>query len=114
MNKSDLIFALSTKENLTEKIAFEIINIIFDGFTDTLKKGGRIEIRRFGSLTVREYGAYSGRNPKTGAKTQVGAKKLPFFKVGKCAVSASGRSVENHRDCGTILYAPDLSLSVRA
>ena len=83
MNKSDLIVALSTKENLTKKNAFEIINLIFDGFLDTLKKGGRIEIRGFGSFSVREYGGYTGRNPKTGAKTEVGAKKLPFFKVGK-------------------------------
>jgi len=35
------------------------------------------------SESVREYGAYTGRNPKTGVKTQVGEKKLPFFKVGK-------------------------------
>ena len=83
MNKSDLIDALSTKENLSEKNASEITNLIFDGFTDTLKKGGRVEIRGFGSFTVREYGGYMGRNPKTGAKTQVGEKKLPFFKVGK-------------------------------
>jgi integration host factor subunit beta len=83
MNKSDLIDALSAKENLTEKNASEIINLVFDGFTDTLKKGGRIEIRGFGSFSVREYDGYTGRNPKTGAKTEVGAKKLPFFKVGK-------------------------------
>jgi integration host factor subunit beta len=83
MKKSGLIDALSTKENLSPKNAFEIINIIFDGFTDTLKKGGRIEIRGFGSFTVREYGGYTGRNPKTGAGIQVGEKKLPFFKVGK-------------------------------
>jgi integration host factor subunit beta len=83
MNKSDLIYALSTKENLTHNNASEIINLIFDGFTDTLKKGGRIELRGFGSFSVREYGGYTGRNPKTGAKTPVGAKKLPFFKVGK-------------------------------
>jgi integration host factor subunit beta len=83
MNKSDLIDALSTKEDLSEKNAFEIINLIFDGFTDALKKGGRIEIRGFGSFSVREYAGYTGRNPKTGAKTEVGAKKLPFFKVGK-------------------------------
>ena len=35
------------------------------------------------SESVREYGAHTGRNPKTGVKTQVGEKKLPFFKVGK-------------------------------
>jgi len=59
------------------------INLVFDGFTHTLMEGERIEIRGFGSFTVREYGAYTGRNPKTGDKTQVGPKKLPFFKVGK-------------------------------
>jgi integration host factor subunit beta len=83
MNKSDLIAALSTKENLNHNNAFEIVNLIFDGFTDTLKKGGRIEIRGFGSFTVRQYDGYTGRNPKTAVKIQVGEKKLPFFKVGK-------------------------------
>jgi integration host factor subunit beta len=83
MNKSDLIDVLSVKENLTEKNASEIINRIFDGFTKALKKGGRIEIRGFGSFSVREYGAYTGRNPKTGEKAKVGEKRLPFFKVGK-------------------------------
>ena len=57
MNKSGLISALSTKEKLTEKNAIEIVNMIFDGFTDALKKGGRIEIRGFGSFTVRKYRA---------------------------------------------------------
>lgn len=83
MNKSDLIEALAAKENLTEKQATEIINLIFTGFTDTLKKGGRIEIRGFGSFSVREYGSYTGRNPKTGKIVDVRQKKLPFFKVGK-------------------------------
>jgi integration host factor subunit beta len=83
MKKSDLISSLSTKENLTEKNAIEIVNLIFHGFTDALKNGGRIELRGFGSFTVREYGAYTGRNPKTGKKIQVGSKKSPFFKVGK-------------------------------
>jgi integration host factor subunit beta len=83
MTKSDLINALSIKENLSEKNAFEIVNMIFDGFTYTLKKGGRIELRGFGSFTVRKYGAYTGKNPKTGEKVQVKPKKSPFFKVGK-------------------------------
>jgi len=74
---------LVKKENLTEKEATKVINLVFDGFTDTLKNGERIEIRGFGSFCVREYGAYTGKNPKTGAGIQVGEKKLPFFKVGK-------------------------------
>jgi integration host factor subunit beta len=83
MNKSDLIFALSIKENLTEKNASEIVNLIFDGFTNELKNSGRIEIRGFGSFIVREYQSYKGRNPKTGKKIDVKPKRLPFFKVGK-------------------------------
>jgi len=83
MNKSDLIAALSEKENLTEKNANAIVSTVFDGFTNELKKGGRIEIRGFGSFTVREYRTYEGRNPKTGEKIPVKEKRLPFFKVGK-------------------------------
>jgi len=83
MTKSDLIETLSRKENLTEKAAADIVNLIFQGFMETLKKGDRIEIRGFGSYAVREYQAYTGRNPKTGKTTDVKPKKLPFFKAGK-------------------------------
>jgi integration host factor subunit beta len=83
MNKSDLIHTLAEKEGFKEKEASDIINMIFDGFTDTLKKDGRIEIRGFGSYTVRHYDSYTGRNPKTGKRVRVGDKRLPFFKVGK-------------------------------
>jgi integration host factor subunit beta len=83
MNKSELIEALSKKENLTEKKAMDIVNLVFDGFTDELKKGGRIEIRGFGSFVVRSYDSYTGRNPKTGNNISVAPKRLPFFKVGK-------------------------------
>jgi len=83
MNKSDLIAALAAKEDLTVKEASDIINLIFDGFTDTLKSGDRIEIRGFGSFSMRQYESYKGRNPKTGKKVDVKPKKLPFFKVGK-------------------------------
>jgi integration host factor subunit beta len=83
MNKSDLISALSIKENLTEKNASEIVNLIFDGFANELKNCGRIEIRGFGSFIAREYKAYKGRNPRTGKAIEVKSKRLPHFKVGK-------------------------------
>jgi integration host factor subunit beta len=83
MNKSELIEALSQKEELTEKLAMDVVNLVFDGFSDELAKSGRIEIRGFGSFVVREYDAYTGRNPKTGKNINVSPKKLPFFKVGK-------------------------------
>ena len=83
MNKSDLIVALAEKKNLTEKKAAEIVDLMFKGFINELKKGGRIEIRGFGSFTVRKYKAYKGRNPKTGKTVEVKPKRLPFFKVGR-------------------------------
>jgi len=83
MKKSDLIAQLSEKEQLSGKEAFHIINWVFDGFKDALREGGRVEIRGFGSFTVRDYSPYLGKNPKTGQRVQVGSKKLPYFKVGK-------------------------------
>jgi len=83
MNKSELITGLSKRENLTERQATDVVNLIFRDFHNKLKDGGRIEVRGFGSFVVREYKAYTGRNPKTGGTIQVSPKKLPFFKVGK-------------------------------
>ena len=75
MNKSDLIAALAAKENLTDKQATEIINLIFTGFTDTLKKGDRIEIRGFGSYSVRNL------NKKTSHPDHASALRL---EIGGC------------------------------
>jgi integration host factor subunit beta len=83
MNKIDVIMALAEKKNLTEKQATDIVNLMFKGFTNELKNGGRIEIRGFGSFSIREYKAYKGRNPKTGKTVDVKPKRLPFFKVGR-------------------------------
>jgi len=83
MNKSDLIMALAKKENISEAMAIKIVNMVFDGFAETLKKGGRIEVRGFGSFSVRSYKPYTGRNPKTGKRVKVKPKRLPFFKVGR-------------------------------
>ncbi len=78
-----MILKLAEKHNLTDKNATQIIDLVFDGFTDTLKNGGRIEIRGFGSFTVRKYKAYKGRNPRNGEHVEVKPKKSPFFKVGR-------------------------------
>ena len=83
MKKSDLVDLLANKEGLAEATAKRIVDMVFDGFTEELKNGGRIEIRGFGSFTVKEYKSYTGRNPKSGKNIAVQPKKLPFFKVGK-------------------------------
>jgi len=83
MNKSNLIETLVEKEKMTEKMAADIVNLIFDGFAAELARGGRIEIRGLGTFTVRQYGSHGGRNPKTGEEIVVKPKRLPFFKPGK-------------------------------
>ena len=75
--------ALVEKKNLTEKQASDVVNLMFKGFINEFKKGGRIEIRGFGSFSVRKYKAYQGRNPRTGTHVEVKPKRLPFFKVAK-------------------------------
>ncbi len=83
MNKSEMIEAMSQELNLPQREASSIITTILDSMTDALAKGENIEIRGFGSFSVKDYGTYYGRNPKTGEQIKVKPKKLPFFKVGK-------------------------------
>jgi len=83
MTKSDLINHVSRERNIPAARAESIVNAIFDSIEATLQRGERIEIRGFGSFEIRRYRAYAGRNPRNGAKVDVAAKNLPFFKVGK-------------------------------
>jgi integration host factor subunit beta len=83
MNKSELIKALSEKEDITLEEATTIVSTFFESIKEALKKKQRVEIRGFGSFKVKEYQGYLGRNPSTGEVVQVKPKKLPFFRVGK-------------------------------
>jgi len=84
LNKSDLIEAIGKKlQNLAARDVEIIVNTIFDGMTDALAKGDRIEIRGFGSFEVRVRKPRTGRNPKSGASVDVGARRVPFFKAGR-------------------------------
>ena len=56
---------------------------MFDCMVDALQKGEGIEIRGFGSFSIRSYREYQGRNPRTGEAVHVKPKRLAFFKVGK-------------------------------
>ena len=83
MTKSELIEAVANKLKLPKGKAELIVNCVFDSMEAALKSGERIEIRGFGSFEIRHYKPYEGRNPRTGAKVEVKAKRLPFFRVGK-------------------------------
>jgi len=83
MTKADLIVAIADQLKLPAGRAELIVDRIFDGMVNALKQGEGIEIRGFGSFTIREYKAYEGRNPRTGETVQVKPKRMAFFRVGK-------------------------------
>ena len=83
MTKSELIEAVAQRSNITKSRAELVVNCVFDAMTAALERGEGIEIRGYGSFTVRHYHAYDGRNPRTGKAVSVPEKRLPFFKVGK-------------------------------
>jgi integration host factor subunit beta len=74
---------LAQEEELPQKKAKEIVDIIFQSMTESLAMDGRVDIRGFGTFKVKEYDGYVGRNPKTGAAVSVESKRLPNFKLGK-------------------------------
>ncbi|PKN13177.1 MAG: integration host factor subunit beta [Geobacteraceae bacterium] len=84
MTKSELIEQLSiNNEQLNKRESELIINTIFDSIGGELVQGGRVEIRGFGSFTIRSRDAREARNPKSGDVVMIAEKKTPFFKTGK-------------------------------
>jgi len=82
MNKLELTEALAGATGLTKLQAKLVVDAFFDKVGDALAKGDRVELRGLCSFFVKKYGGYTGRNPKTGEKTEVGPKKMPVFKAG--------------------------------
>ena len=83
MNKSELILALSERSGISLELARSVVETTIDLMKQQLLDGGRIEIRGFGSIEMREYKAYTGRNPKTGESVSVKPTRTPFFKCGQ-------------------------------
>jgi len=82
MNKSELIENIASKANMTISKAEELMDLFFGSISKTLNEGGRVEIRGFGAFSVKEYGSYVGRNPKTAEKIVVNEKRLPVWRTG--------------------------------
>ena len=83
MTKADLIDEVSKLAELTRKDSEVIVETIFDSIVRALRSGDKIEIRGFGSFRTRQRKPRVGRNPKTGERVEVPAKKIPFFKPSK-------------------------------
>ncbi|MDE0788255.1 MAG: integration host factor subunit beta [SAR324 cluster bacterium] len=83
MNKSELIENLATKTGYNPKLTDKMVRIFFDRIKAALSAGDKVEIRGFGSFTLKKYKGYIGRNPKTGETVEVKPKQLPVFRTGK-------------------------------
>jgi integration host factor subunit beta len=84
MTKSELIEKVVQEHAiLNMKVSEILVNTVFDSIEDALRTGDKVEIRGFGSFTIRERTGREARNPKSGEVVSIPSKKTPFFKTGK-------------------------------
>ncbi len=84
MTKSELIMRLAeANPHLYQRDVERIVTAIFDEVANALARGDRVELRGFGAFSVKQRGARTGRNPRTGTSVSVAEKHIPFFKTGK-------------------------------
>lgn len=88
MTKAAMIETVAKKSKLTKKDAERAINTLFDAVKDNLKRGQKVQIIPFGSFEVRHRAARNGRNPRTGARITIKARRVPVFKAGKALKEA--------------------------
>ena len=88
MNKRELIETVASNAQITKKEADAVVNATLDAIMDGLAKEGKVIIPGFGSFEVRNKTAREGRNPRTGEKVKIAAKRAPAFKPGKAMKDA--------------------------
>lgn len=95
MTKAELVEEVARVSELTKKHSEIIVNTVFDSIVDALRKDEKIELRGFGSFRIRQRRSRQGRNPKTGDKVDVPAKRIPYFKPGKELKELINNSVQS-------------------
>lgn len=83
MNKTELIAAVAQSAELTKKEAEAAVAAVTDTITKALCEGDKVQLVGFGTFEVRERGARTGKNPRTGEAIEIAASKVPSFKAGK-------------------------------
>lgn len=83
MNKTELVKAVATQAELTQKDAAKVVDALFNTISNTLAQEEKIQLIGFGTFEVRERSARKGRNPQTGEEIEIAASKVPAFKPGK-------------------------------
>ncbi len=88
MNKNDLVAAVSTSSGLSKSDAVKAVDSVFDSITGALGGGGEVRLVGFGTFSVSNRAATTGRNPRTGETIKIPASKQPKFKAGKALKEA--------------------------
>jgi DNA-binding protein HU-beta len=88
MNKSDLIDAIADSAELSKADAGRALDGVIDSITGALKAGQSVSLVGFGTFSVRDRAARTGRNPRTGETIKIAASKNPAFKAGKALKDA--------------------------
>ncbi|MGB1360995.1 MAG: HU family DNA-binding protein [Alphaproteobacteria bacterium] len=88
MNKNELIEAVSSAADLTKADATKAVDAVVASVTKTLKSGGEVRLVGFGTFSVAQRKATTGRNPRTGEAIKIKASKQPKFKAGKALKDA--------------------------
>ena len=88
MNKSELIARIAEQAGINKTQATAALQAVETGVVDTLANGGKVELKGFGTFSVKERAERTGRNPQTGEPIQIAASKVPSFKAGKALKDA--------------------------
>jgi DNA-binding protein HU-beta len=88
MNKSELINAVANSSDLSKAAAGKAVDAVLNSITDALKSGDQVTLIGFGTFTVRERAARTGRDPRSGNPIDIKASKIPSFKAGKALKDA--------------------------
>ena len=88
MNKQELITKIAEKSNLSKKDAAAGLDALTSTITEALKAEGKLAIPSLGTFELREHAARTGKNPRTGEKVEISAKKVPAFKAAKALKDA--------------------------
>lgn len=94
MTKAELIDSLCQEAELSKRQVGEIVEMMLDEIRNALVKGDKVQLIPFGSFVVRDRAKREGRNPKTGEKLMIAARRVPAFSAGKGlrdAVAAGGK-----------------------
>ena len=83
MNKNDLVTAVADNAGLSKADAAKAVDGVFDSITGALRGGGEVRVVGFGTFSIANRKATTGRNPRTGESIQIPASRQPKFKAGK-------------------------------